>query len=89
MSQAASLTGVWDIDGARAGASVTFTKIYDPGGRRHKKPVRYHGVVDAPATRITGTWMIPAVWSGSFIMTRSPGGKAEVAVERRALEPVS
>ena len=77
------------IDGARTGQSVTFTKIYDPEGRRHKHPVRYDGVVDAKATRITGTWKILGMWSGSFIMTRSPGGTVEVAVEREALEPVS
>ena len=134
MSQAASLTGVWDgqfsyprllapntftavildfggslsgtvhevaatgktkgqtviatLSGSRAGQSVTFTKLYDPTGGRHKHPVNYDGTVNSDATQITGTWSIPGNWAGSFIMTRSPGGEETVAVERQALEPV-
>ncbi|HEY7853463.1 MAG TPA: hypothetical protein VIB82_10855 [Caulobacteraceae bacterium] len=75
------------ITGTRSGQNVTFTKVYDPEGKRHRHPVHYEGAVNADATQITGTWTIPGNWTGNFIMTRSPGGEETVAAEREAFEP--
>jgi hypothetical protein len=76
------------IEGARGGASVTFTKVYDREGERHTRPVLYDGQVNAEATRIAGRWTIAGVWSGSFVMTRSPRAEDAAAIERQAVEPL-
>lgn len=68
------------IDGLREGSQVNFTKRYDgSGGMDHA--VAYEGTVDGRLTRIDGRWIIPGVWSGTFLMTRDDDGAAE-AIER-------
>ncbi|HEX3919824.1 MAG TPA: hypothetical protein VHW60_20990 [Caulobacteraceae bacterium] len=70
------------IDGARSGAALRFTKIYDAAAPGHRSPVSYEGVLSADATEIEGEWSIPGSWSGRFIMVRSEGA-AEAAEERQ------
>jgi len=75
-----------EIEGTRNGASVNFIKFYkNSGGMDHA--LRYEGEVNEALTRITGTWTIPNVWSGTFFMTRDDDG-AEEAVEREAEAPI-
>ncbi|KSB87481.1 hypothetical protein AS593_08175 [Caulobacter vibrioides] len=58
--------------GRRSGASVTFTKTYDgSGGWNHD--VLYAGTVSDDGTEVEGSWSIPGVWSGKFLMIRSQG----------------
>jgi hypothetical protein len=71
------------VEGRREGRRVEFVKRYDgAGGRRHA--VAYAGELSADGTEIEGVWTIPGVWSGWFLMIRSPG--REAAVERKATE---
>jgi hypothetical protein len=76
------------IDGTHAGGAVSFTKTYDLEGQRRARPVLYDGQVNAEATHIAGRWTIPGVWSGTFVMTRSPRAEETAAIERQVLEPV-
>lgn len=81
----APLTIFASLSGRRAGASVAFDKTYDgSGGWNHT--VAYEGALNADASEIEGTWTIPAVWSGRFLMMRSPG--VSEAVVRRKFERV-
>lgn len=58
------------IDGVRRGSEISFTKSYDPAsGWNHE--VYYAGVLSADGDEIEGTWTIPGVWSGRFLMIRS------------------
>ena len=77
-----------DIEGVRTGNAVSFTKFYDNQGIRHA--IRYEGSVDAAFMRVEGTWTIPGVWSGTFLMARDDEGEAaeveasvEVPIETR------
>ena len=71
--------------GQRSGDLVSFNKTYQdaPPGYRL---VSYSGTVNADATEISGFWIVPGAWSGTFVMTRPKG--AEPAVEREILETV-
>lgn len=73
------------IEGRRLGKAVTFTKIYDDL-ERCPDAIFYSGTVDPEGNEISGQWSIPGIWSGTFLMIRSPG--AEQAVESRESQPV-
>ncbi|WP_425229079.1 hypothetical protein [Sphingomonas sp.] len=73
------------IDGERIGSTVRFTKRYDAANRAHYA-VGYAGTLADDGDEITGEWTIPGLWSGSFIMIRTPGPYA--VVEREAAETV-
>src|SRR5262245_44376371 len=70
-----------DIEGVRAGQSVTFTKFYHHGGIGHA--IRYEGEADAALMRIEGRWIIPHSGSGTFFMVRDDDG-AEAEAEQAA-----
>jgi len=74
-----------NLEGRRAGTSVTFLKTYDEvvGGY---DSVQYVGAVNGDGSEIEGRWTIFGRATGSFLMIRSPGSQA--AVERRAAERV-
>ena len=61
--------------GRHIGDSVTFTKTYD---NYHTAPIHYSGSVNGEATEISGSWDIPGVWSGTFIMVRPAGSAKEI-----------
>ena len=66
------------VEGRREGRRVEFVKRYDgAGGRSHA--IAYAGELSADGTEIEGRWTIPGVWSGWFLMIRSPGREAAVA----------
>jgi hypothetical protein len=70
-----------EIEGARDGDQVTFTKFMDgSGGMRHA--IRYEGHLNAALTRINGRWIIPREWSGTFFMTRDDLGEEEKMASR-------
>jgi hypothetical protein len=71
------------VEGRREGRLVDFIKRYDgSGGRSHA--IAYTGELSADGTEIEGIWTIPGVWSGWFLMIRSPGNEA--AVQRKEAE---
>lgn len=71
------------LSGHRGGVSVTFDKTYDgSGGWNHT--VAYDGALNADASEIEGIWTIPSVWSGRFLMMRTPG--VSEAMVRKAFE---
>ena len=68
-----------EIEGVRAGATISFVKFYDgSGGMEHA--VRYDGHVNDTLTHIAGTWTIPGVWSGTFFMMREDDEEEASAV---------
>ncbi len=71
--------------GTREGASVSFTKTYD-GSAGWNHDVVYAGTVSDDGTEIEGTWNIPGVWSGKFLMIRSQGPRE--AQLRQAFEDI-
>jgi len=73
------------IDGHREGASVTFAKIYEDEAF-NSEFVRYEGEIGAGGDEISGQWVVPGHWSGTFIMVRSSG--AAEAAERRIAETI-
>ena len=70
------------VAGARHDSSVTFTKTYDRPDDLHRSPIVYQGTLNGDGTEIEGRWTIAKVWSGKFLMIRSPG-QSEKA-ERKA-----
>ncbi|WP_375427591.1 hypothetical protein [uncultured Sphingomonas sp.] len=68
------------IDGRRAGAAVTFVKLYDDEENEDYDIVAYEGALDAEGAEITGRWTIPGVWAGTFIMVRTRGVEAEAVL---------
>jgi len=76
------------IAGQRSGHAVSFVKRYDPPGYGYDK-VAYEGTVNADATEISGSWMLPgAPLSGTFLMVRSTKTAEAVEAEEKAKEPV-
>jgi len=71
------------IAGKRGGNTVTFRKTYDGKVPRYHA-VDYAGTLDAEATEIAGRWIIPGVWSGTFLMIRP--ARMEESVERKAVQ---
>jgi hypothetical protein len=72
--------------GSRRDFSVTFTKTYDRPDAFHESPILYEGALNGDGTEIEGRWTIVKIWSGKFLMIRSPG--QEVKAERKAVERV-
>jgi hypothetical protein len=70
--------------GSRRDFSVTFTKTYDQPDVFHRSPVLYEGALNGDGTEIEGRWTIAKVWSGKFLMIRSPS--QEVKASRKAFE---
>ncbi|MBX3594569.1 hypothetical protein [Sphingomonas sp.] len=56
------------IDGSRSGASLRFTKQYDPAGPL-AHAVAYSGTVTDDGTEVTGEWRFSG-YHGSFVMCR-------------------
>ena len=73
------------IDGRREGTSVQFLKMYEDGTDEYDV-VQYIGTVEAGGDEIVGTWEVPGVWLGTFLMVRGPGSAA--SVERRLTEKI-
>jgi hypothetical protein len=67
--------------GSQRDSEVLFTKTYDPSDASHRRPIDYQGVLNSDATEIEGRWTIVQMWSGKFLMIRSPGRAAEVSRE--------
>jgi hypothetical protein len=72
------------VAGSRRDSSVTFTKTYDRPDVFHKSPILYEGALNGDGTEIEGRWTIAKVWSGKFLMIRSPG--QEVKATHKAFE---
>jgi hypothetical protein len=66
------------LQGARNGAQVTFTKMYDT---IEDEPIIYEGSVDEAGDEIHGRWTIVGEWSGSFLMRRAISVEDEVEAE--------
>lgn len=67
------------IDGRREDTSVEFTKFYEDADPESYDTVAYRGTVNGEGTEISGSWEIPGVWSGSFIMTRPAAEAVDVS----------
>jgi hypothetical protein len=61
--------------GTRANQDVDFTKTYD-GTHGWTHAVLYSGLLSDDATEIEGTWSVPGVWAGKFLMIRPEGRRA-------------
>ena len=70
------------LAGSRRDSSVVFTKTYDQPDVFHRSPIHYEGALNGEGTEIEGRWTIAKVWSGKFLMIRSPGQEAKA--ERKA-----
>ena len=70
------------LQGRRTGRCVTWLKIYD-GSCRYYDTVHYAGDVNIDRTEIEGSWTIPGVWSGRFLMIRS-GARAAAGARETA-----
>ncbi len=70
--------------GSRRDCAVTFTKTYDQPDGLHRSPILYEGALNGDGTEIEGRWTIVKVWSGKFLMIRSPG--QEMKASRKAFE---
>jgi hypothetical protein len=72
--------------GCRGGSSVSFTKTYDRPDLFHQSPIVYEGILNGDSSEIEGRWTIVRVWSGKFLMVRSPA--REVKAARKIFERV-
>jgi hypothetical protein len=72
--------------GSRSNSSVTFTKTYDQPDVFHRTPILYEGALIGDDAEIEGRWTIVNIWSGKFLMIRSPGQEAKA--ERKAFERI-
>ncbi len=72
--------------GSRRTSAVNFTKTYERPDRYHRSPILYEGAINSDGTEIEGRWTIAKMWSGKFLMIRSPG--QAVQVSRGAFERV-
>jgi len=63
-----------EVEGRRAGAVVTWLKMYADRAVAHD--VQYEGEVSPDGAEITGAWTVFGDWSGSFEMRRRPPGAA-------------
>lgn len=60
------------LEGRRDGSQVAFRKTYDDYDDEYRT-VRYEGQIDPSGDEITGHWMVPGAWSGTFLMIRASG----------------
>lgn len=67
------------VAGSRHDLSVTFTKTYDRPDVFHRSPIVYEGALNGDGTEIEGRWTIVRVWSGKFLMIRSPGQEVKAS----------
>ncbi len=74
------------LSGSRRDSSVAFTKAYDQPDVFHRSPIHYEGALNGDGTEIEGRWTIVKVWSGRFLMIRSPGQEAKA--ERKVSERI-
>lgn len=74
------------LAGARSDSAVMFIKTYDQPDSYHFSPINYEGVLNGDGTEIEGRWTIVKVWSGKFLMIRSPG--QEMKAEQKAFERI-
>ena len=72
------------LAGSRHESAVTFTKRYDQADGFHQSPIFYEGALNGEGTEIEGRWTIINVWTGKFLMIRSPGQQA--TAKHRAFE---
>ena len=72
--------------GSRQNGAVTFTKTYDRPDELHRSPIVYEGMLNGEGSEIEGRWTIARVWSGKFLMIRSPGQEAKAS--RKAFERI-
>jgi hypothetical protein len=84
LSGGLSATLYASVVGSHRDASVTFTKTYDRPDVFHQSPILYEGALNGNGTEIEGRWTIVKIWSGKFLMMRSPG--QEIKVSRKAFE---
>jgi hypothetical protein len=70
------------VAGSRSDCSVAFTKTYDEPDTFHRSPILYEGALNGDGTEIEGRWTIVNMWSGKFLMIRSPS--KELKVSRKA-----
>ena len=84
--ESASATLFASLSGTRHDSSVAFTKTYDRPDIHHRSPILYEGALSGDGTEIEGRWTIVGVWSGKFLMIRSPG--RTVHAERKEVEKV-
>src|ERR1700692_4077174 len=66
------------LAGSRSGSAVEFCKTYD-GKVPRFHAVDYAGTLNADATEVEGRWVIRGVWSGQFLMIRTPRKEASGA----------
>ncbi len=71
------------IDGRRAGAAVSFLKMYDEANEAYDT-VHYTGTVTSAGDEIEGRWQVAGGWSGTFLMVRARGAADEA--QREAAE---
>jgi hypothetical protein len=74
------------LDGHRDGAAVTFTKTYEAGVfAAAPRPIVYEGSLNADASELAGTWRIPLLPPGRFVMIRA--NRPAFAAQRETAEP--
>jgi len=69
------------VVGSRRDSAVNFTKTYEHPGPLHRSPIIYEGALNGDGTEIEGRWTIIKVWSGKFLMIRSPGREIKASRE--------
>lgn len=70
------------IEGSRTSAELRFTKYPDSP---RQDPIHYTGLVSADGNAVSGDWVIPGEWSGTFRMQRRVApAAAEVKAEATA-----
>lgn len=74
------------LSGSRRDSAVAFTKTYDRPDEAHRSPIAYQGALNGEGSEIEGRWTIAGVWSGKFLMIRSPGQEAKAS--RKAFERI-
>jgi hypothetical protein len=81
----APLTLFASVDGVLDEGLVSFRKTYDgAGGWSHS--LMYFGMLSADRNEIEGQWVLPAGWSGRFMMIRRTG--VSESVVRRQYEKI-
>lgn len=70
--------------GRRSGLSIHFVKKYERSGSGYRNEVHYEGTVSPDHTEIEGRWVIPAHWSGRFLMVRGTREAESVARKKFA-----